>query len=319
MVFYSLHLFAGIGGGILADVALGVRTVGAVENDKFCRSVLLSRQASRCLPFFPLWDDVRSFRRDNSSTSAFIDCLRSIRENLIISGGFPCQDISPAGSRKGINGEKSGLWSEFSRIVCEIRPALVFVENSSELVRNGLSKVVTDFAALGYSFCWGIIPASAVGAFHLRRRFWGVACSYSYLQHCQEFFQFVATKTKIPRLAKFCRALSDSRFKRSAGLLWQQAAYCATSSPYREGEKSDGSRQRREFKPGVGGMVDGFSRWLDEFGYFDPSELGLERIVDNCKDRTNKLRALGNAQVPACAAFAFCVLLSRLCFFNGGF
>ena len=126
MEFYSLHLFSGIGGGILADVALGVRPVGAVEIDSFCRSVLLSRQANGCLPGFPIWDDVRSFRCENPSTFPFIDRLCSIRENLIISGGFPCQDISIAGSRKGLNGEKSGLWWEFARIVREIRPGFSF-------------------------------------------------------------------------------------------------------------------------------------------------------------------------------------------------
>lgn len=311
MEFYSLHLFSGIGGGILADVALGVRPVGAVELDPFCRSVLLSRQADGVVSRFPIWDDVRSFGRDNPATFPFIDQLCSIRENLIISGGFPCQDISIAGSRKGITGDKSGLWREFARIVREIRPGFVFVENSPELIRNGLSDVITDFAALGYSFSWGIIPASAVGAFHLRRRFWGVACPDSNLQHCKKFFQFVATSAKVPGLAEFCRALSDSSYKRSAGLFRCPSSYCATFSPDCSGEKSNGRGEWREFKPGVDRISHGFSNWLDEFGWFDPSEKGIPRIIADCSDRTNKLRALGNAQVPACAAFAFCVLLSR--------
>ncbi|MBQ3349672.1 MAG: DNA cytosine methyltransferase [Thermoguttaceae bacterium] len=311
MEFYSFHLFAGIGGGILADVALGVRTVGAVELDPFCRSVLLSRQADCVLCRFPIWDDVRSFGRDNPATFPFIDRLCSIRENLIISGGFPCQDISIAGKRKGIRGEKSGLWFEFARIVREIRPGFVFLENSPELVRSGLSDILTEFAALGYSFCWGIIPASAVGAFHLRRRFWGVACADSNLQHCKKFFQFVATSAKVPRLAEFCRALSYSSFKRAAGLFGQSASCSASSSSLGTGEKSNGRREWGEFESGVDRISYGFSDWLDEFGWFDPREKGIPRIIADCSDRTNKLRALGNAQVPACAAFAFCVLLSR--------
>lgn len=311
MEFYSLHLFSGIGGGILADVALGVRTVGAVELDPFCCSVLLSRQADGVVSRFPIWDDVRSFRRDNPATFPFIDRLCSIRENLIVSGGFPCQDISIAGTRKGITGEKSGLWREFARIVREIRPGFVFVENSPELIRNGLSDVITDFAALGYSFSWGIIPASAVGAFHLRRRFWGVACPDSSLQQCKALLRHISAAAKVRRLNDFCGALSDSSYKRAAGLFRCPSSYCATFSPDCSGEKSNGRGERWEIKSDVGRMAHGFSNWLDEFGWFDPSEKGIPRIIADCSDRINKLRALGNAQVPACAAFAFCVLLSR--------
>ena len=106
---YELELFAGAGGGILAQQLLGHLTVGAVEITPYCRNVLLQRQRDLCLPVFPVWDDVTTFRADNPECAAYIGWLRSIRSELCISGGFPCQDISSCGKGVGIAGAKSGL------------------------------------------------------------------------------------------------------------------------------------------------------------------------------------------------------------------
>ena len=179
MVLYTFHLFAGAGGGILADLLLGHRPIGAVEIEQYPRDVLLRHQLTGELPRFPIWDDVRSFSIDNDATRPFIERLRGIREQLCISGGFPCQDISAAGKRAGITGEKSGLWKEFARIIREVRPKYVFLENSNLLVRRGLDVVLTDLAEMRYSLAWGIISAADVGAPHLRKRFWGLAISDS--------------------------------------------------------------------------------------------------------------------------------------------
>jgi len=93
----------------------------------------------------------------------------------LICGGFPCQDISIAGKRAGINGERSGLWSEFARIICEIRPRFTIVENVAGLLRSGMGRVLGDLAGMGYDSEWAIISAAAVGAPHLRERVWIVA------------------------------------------------------------------------------------------------------------------------------------------------
>ncbi|MBR0238898.1 MAG: DNA cytosine methyltransferase [Thermoguttaceae bacterium] len=311
MAFYSFHLFAGIGGGILADVALGFRPVGAVKNDSFCQKVLLSRQAARCLPWFPIWDDVRTFSASNPKTSDFVERLRSVRNSLVICGGFPCQDVSIAGKGVGLCGEKSGLWKDFSRVVREIRPGFVFLENSPELVRRGLSDILTDFAALGYAFTWGVVSAAAVGAPHLRRRFWGLAVSDSNLQYCQKLYQFIATKTPFPGFKEFCCSLSNPRYKWSSGVFGSEETYCTAGTFDGTRKKVNVCGQWRDSEPVLGRVADGFSHWLDRFGQFDESELSIPRIVLNCKNRANKLRALGNAQVPICAAVAFVVLLSR--------
>ena len=167
-----LHLFAGGGGGILADRLLGRDIVGAVEIEKYPREILLSRQADGILPLFPVWDDVTTFRSDNPDTEEYIEALRSIREHLCIAGGFPCQDISVAGKGAGLEGARSGLWSEMRRIISEVEPRFIFVENSPMLVVRGLDRVLGDIAELGYDARWGIVGADDSGAPHRRKRFW---------------------------------------------------------------------------------------------------------------------------------------------------
>ena len=125
---YELALFAGAGGGILGGVLNGWRCVGAVEFEKYPRGVLAQRQNDGVLDPFPIWDDVRTFRADNDECADYIKWLRSVRHELVISGGFPCQDISSAGKGAGITGERSGLWKEFARIIGEIRPRFALVE-----------------------------------------------------------------------------------------------------------------------------------------------------------------------------------------------
>jgi site-specific DNA-cytosine methylase len=122
----SFHLFAGAGGGILADLLLGHRVVGACEIEEYPRNVLLQRQRDGILPEFPIWDDICTL--DGRPWRGRVD---------VISGGFPCQDISCAGKGAGIDGERSGMWKHMARIVGEVRPRYVFVENSKKLQCNG--------------------------------------------------------------------------------------------------------------------------------------------------------------------------------------
>jgi DNA (cytosine-5)-methyltransferase 1 len=95
----------------------------------------------------------------------------------VISGGFPCQDISVAGTKLGLEGERSGLWSEFFRIVGEVRPGFVFIENSPALVTRGLDRVLADLASVGFDARWSNLSAAQLGACHERNRAWIVAYS----------------------------------------------------------------------------------------------------------------------------------------------
>ena len=166
---YELELFAGAGGGILAQQLLGHLTVGAVEITPYCRNVLLQRQRDLCLPVFPVWDDVTTFRADNPECAAFFEYLRSIRDDLCVSGGFPCQDISSSGKGRGIAGAKSGLWHEMARIVREIQPAFVFAENSPLLTTRGLGTVLAE---MGYDARWCVLGAGHLGYPIKRDRLW---------------------------------------------------------------------------------------------------------------------------------------------------
>ena len=168
----SLHLFAGAGGGILGDLLLGREVVGAVEIEKYPREVLLCRQADNILPMFPIWDDVTTFRLDNEETREYIEFLIAIRDELCICGGFPCQDLSVAGKHEGLEGERSGLWFEMLRIIGEIRPREIFVENSPVLVVRGLDRVTGELSEIGYDCRWTVMGADDVNAPHQRKRTW---------------------------------------------------------------------------------------------------------------------------------------------------
>ena len=127
----ELALFAGAGGGILGGHLLGWRTVCAVEWEQYPACVLAARQNDGLLESFPIWDDIQTF--DGKPWRGIID---------VISGGFPCQDISAAGKGSGIEGEKSGMWREMARVICEVRPNFVFVENSPMLTHRDRKSVV---------------------------------------------------------------------------------------------------------------------------------------------------------------------------------
>ncbi len=178
----ELALFAGAGGGILGGHLLGWRTVCAVEWEPYAASILAQRQNDGLLPPFPIWDDVQTF--DGRPWRGVVD---------VVSGGFPCQDISVAGKGAGISGERSGMWSHMARIIGEVRPRFAFVENSPALLTRGLGVVLSDLAALGYDCKWTVLGAADVGAPHQRDRFWllaSLAVSDSNMQPgCSESWQ----------------------------------------------------------------------------------------------------------------------------------
>jgi len=160
----ELALFAGAGGGILGGKLLGWRTVCAVEIEPYPASVLAQRQNDGILPPFPIWDDVCTF--DGRPWRGIVD---------VVSGGFPCQDISCAGKGAGLDGERSGLWKEMARIIGEVRPRFILIENSPMLRTRGLSTVLKDLAEIGYDARWGVFGACDVGAPHKRDRMWILA------------------------------------------------------------------------------------------------------------------------------------------------
>lgn len=178
-----LDLFSGIGGFSLGLERAGMRTVAFCEIDPFNRAILASHW-----PGVPQYEDVRTL------TAARL-AADGITADAIC-GGFPCQDISVANiGGEGLAGPKSGLWSEYRRLIREIRPRVVVVENVAAILDRGLGSVLSDLAALGYDCWWDCIPAYTVGAAHRRDRFWLVAYP------CSEGRE---------RLESFIRALGSS-------------------------------------------------------------------------------------------------------------
>ena len=243
----ELALFAGAGGGILGGKLLGWRTVCAVEWDAYAASVLVARQNDGCLEAFPVWDDVQTF--DGRPWRGLVD---------VVSGGFPCTNISSAGDGTGIDGEASSMWKHMARIVGEVRPKFVFVENSPLLVERGLARVLGNFAEMGYDARWGIVGAHHIrGATHHRERIWVLAysCDFGMSGHMGKASGFSKTLQRGSGSPISLQELADIQFAGKSGI-----------------------------KP------------------------LLARREDDVPNRVDRIRAIGNAQVPAVAATAWRIL-----------
>lgn len=153
-------LFAGIGGFDLGFQRAGFEISWQAEIDQFCQKVL-----SKHFPEAKRYGDIRTVGAANLDP---VD---------VICGGFPCQDISIAGKGAGLAGERSGLWFEMHRIISELRPKYVVVENVRRLLTLGLDRVLGTLAEIGYDAEWEIISAGDIGAPHRRERLWVVAYS----------------------------------------------------------------------------------------------------------------------------------------------
>lgn len=265
-----VDLFTGLGGGILAGQLLGWRTIAACEIDSWCRELLIRRQNDATLSPFPIWDNVRTF--PGRDFQGRVD---------VVSGGFPCQDISLAGHKreraqrelfergKHIEADRSGLWSEMRRIIEEIRPTFAFIENVPALRSRGFDRVLQDLSALGFDAAWDCLRASDFGAPHKRDRIWILAAN-SERESLRNFPERKASKRdKISRKRK------------------------AVLGHFGEA----GSNQTVSFT--------GSGFWLET----KPPLFGVD---DEPPGRLDQLRAIGNAQVPIVAAIAFESLLDRL-------
>lgn len=261
----ELALFAGGGGGILGGRLLGWRTVCAVELDPYARRILLARQRDGMLEPFPIWDDVTTF--DGRPWRGAID---------VVSGGFPCQDISSLGKGAGIDGQRSGLWGQMARIIREVRPRYVFVENSPMLTSRGLGRVLGDLAEMGFDAEYGVLGARNTGAPHKRDRIWILACNPN--SDC-----------------KSAQPINDEASRVSS-----------VESPDSSGDRLEGQQQGGTGTGPANGPGDGsYSSWWEV-------EPAVGRVADGVAHRVDRLRALGNGQVPAVAALAWRILKGRI-------
>ena len=278
----ELALFAGAGGGILGGKLLGWRTVCAVEWEPYPASVLCARQNDGLLPPFPIWDDVQTF--DGKPWRGIAD---------VVSGGFPCQDISSAGKGAGIDGERSGMWREMARIIHEVRPRFVFVENSPMLTSRGLGVVLGDLAKMGFDAKWGVLGANSVGAPHQRERIW----IYGSHPSSERWNNRIADWKERQLLRDKNWDASESKSEREGWFSW-------VGSVGKNVANADSTQLKRICKS---------ERIYEKnTNISSPSwweiEPNVDRVADGVAAGVDRLKAIGNGQVPLCAATAWRIL-----------
>ena len=318
---HVLSLFSGIGG---LDLALKLavptsRTVCYVERDIYALAVLVSRIEDKALDSAPIWSDVSTF--DGRPWRGIVDT---------IIGGYPCQDISQAGKGAGIyEGKRSGLWTEYTRIIREIRPALVFVENVSALLSRGIERVLGDLAALGYDAEWTMLSAKDCGAPHLRERVFLLA--YSCESGRSEESRGASSLRDAPEwrnqdnLAK--RNCEDVAY--THGQRQQQPTGDYIQGRERPCDNSETEEVGVAHLTGLEGRIRPIAQRADRFPTWPPGpeasnewqiireqwpwfEPAVCRMVDGTSDRLDRLRVLGNGVVPVVGATAWRVLFDRI-------
>jgi DNA (cytosine-5)-methyltransferase 1 len=281
-----LDLFSGIGGFSLGLERAGFQTVAFCEIDPFCRAVLRKHW-----PDVPCYDDVTTLTAarlaadgiitaNNGRPMAYANIGREHSSEQICSGrqeprsfsgidaicgGFPCQDISLAGAGAGIEGSRSGLWSEYARLIDELRPKYVIVENVAALLNRGMERVLGDLASIRYDAEWHCIPACAVGAPHRRDRVWIIAypkCIPGGEQSGIDLQWGRSSEAQQIRLGGGDVANSECGRLPSGNV---ECAWPPTIIPPAFGRHCRGPEfgQTWRAEPNVGGGIDGFPAWLD--------------------------------------------------------
>ena len=302
----ELALFAGAGGGILGGVLLGWRTVCAVEINAYCARRLMQRQNEGHLPPFPIWDDVCSF--DGRPWRGVVD---------VVSGGFPCQDISVAGKGAGISGERSGLWGQMARIIREVQPRYAFVENSPALTVRGLGTVLGDLAEMGFDARWGVLGAIHVGAPHRRERIWimadacgGRCCVQERRKEKQQ------GRAEIECGSKDVSNANSERIRQLPGWVCGEGRSAEQAEPANDGaqgivahSKLHGRNETKKQGSVKSCVEEGWmleSKGQAPRGYeWWATEPDVGRVANGVAHRVDRLRAIGNGQVPAVVAGAW--------------
>ena len=298
----GLDLFSGIGG---LSIALKdwVKPVAYCEIDSYCQGVLLSRQATCDLPIAPIWDDVSTLSYGHFDVT--ID---------IIYGGFPCQDISFAGNGKGLEGERSGLFFEIMRLAKEIKPKYVFLENVGAITHRGGLECVKELASLGYASRWCIISASSVGAMHRRERWFLLAYSErARLEGRKDSGQssFSEPEHSGSPLADTASESTNGHTKREtqAHTLPRNSSEALCNPNGQPSEQANKSAQPEPGEWHTRRGLTGFSRPYGASSDWQEAVSSMGKLSHGIPYHVDRLRALGNAVVPAQAHEAFKILM----------
>ena len=268
MTHRVLDLFAGIGGFSLGlERTGGFSTSAFCEIDEKCRKVLRKHWQD-----VPIYEDVTELSIERLEADGTVP--------TVITGGFPCQDISLAGKGKGIIGERSGLWSEMFRLIRDVRPAWAIAENVSALRSKGLALVLQNFSEIGYCAEWHCIPASAIGAPHQRDRIWIIARPNPDRGRLTEFGKPHGEPDQKgtpfgDNLGGLCADVADTDQQRLEG--WYSPIMQKCASQLFAGQR--GTR-------------------AGELSNHWQTESGIQRVVDGVPGRVDRLKQIGNAVVP---------------------
>ena len=286
-------LFAGIGGFDLAARWMGWETAWFSEIDRYASNVL-----TKHWPGVPNHGDITK-----------IDFTK-VEPVDMLCGGFPCQNISNAGKRAGIGGERSGLWGEYARAIRELRPRYVVVENVAALLGRGLERVLGDLAAVGYDAEWEILSAADVGAPHLRQRVWivayppGVRCERDHVVSRGPEASKVSRWMLQPSGSREAVADTPNNRQPRPGIAragWDGSADC-------RGEVANAYRPGRRSLQGAS-LISGGPTPCD--GSWWRVEPDVGRLAHWIPSRVDRLKGLGNAIVPQCAYQIFQAIEAR--------
>lgn len=267
--------FAGIGGIDLGLERAGMICKWQIEIDSYCNKVLEKH-----------WSDVKRY-----TDITKVDFTKIEKVDLIC-GGFPCQDLSHAGKRAGLSGERSGLFYEIIRAVCDLRPRYVLLENVPGLLILGMGTVLGELAAIGYDAEWESLPAAAFGAPHLRYRVFIVA--YPATDRLRFYKNEERNNVKTGTNGE-TKAFSASR------------QVMADAFSKRWGDGSRGNHRQEKDNEISGKVFRGRGYTFNEannnnrrFNQWDV-EPNVGRVVDGIPAQVDRLRCLGNAVVPQVA------------------
>ena len=272
-----MHLFVGAGGGLYADLILGHKPVVAIDNDPYCCQVLSELAEEGWFSGLEvICDDIR-----NVNFSAWKGRVDQI------AAGFPCQNISAAGKGEGIYGTRSGLWTEIIRAIDVVRPMFVFLENSPCIRTRGRDIIIREFVERGYSWRDGTLAASDVMAPHKRRRWWFLAADITGRRYKGTENEWTRTECG-DGVANGAETIADV-----AGVGLESATL--------QKILSEDERQAINIVTGHTGARD--------WNKINP---GVCRVVHGMANRGHRIKALGNGQVPLCAAAAWLILAGQV-------
>ena len=309
----------------IESILPSARTVCFVEGETYPASVLASKMEAGSLPKAPIWSNVRTF--DGEAWRGKVS---------FISGGFPCQPYSKAGKQLA-DKDPRDLWPDFARIIGEVRPHFIFLENVANVVKWALPTVLKDLSQMGYDASWCVVAASQVGAPHKRARWFLFAHSNDSSKNAmrfhepqsspQEFEAIDMADTNSQSYSKPQRTGQELRQKGSrleGGKDQRETGYfvrsCSEkirhSNGHRRGKHANakggkriiGERELAGDRPKNFGSIDTFRDSISEHWKVEP---GMGRMVDGVADWVHRMRACGNGVVPQQAAYAYSILMER--------